>query len=309
MKKYIAKTLICGWLILFTAIAAQGQNPLEGRWNITVQENGKPFPNWLEVYHSGINTLVGQYVGIVGSARPISKIEYADGNFSFSIPPQWESTPGHIRMVGTVTGDKISGIIFNSNGTESSWTGVRAPELRHTGPVKWGKPIELFNGRNLDGWQATGANQWTVANGILTSPKSGANLYTVRNFDDFKLNVEFRIPPGSNSGIYLRGRYEVQIIDSKGQRPARDLFGAIYGFIIPSEMAARAAGEWQQYEITLRGRMVTIKANGKTIVTNQEIPGITGGAIDSHEGEPGPIYLQGDHGPVEFRKITLTPAL
>jgi hypothetical protein len=85
-------------------------------------------------------------------------------------------------------------------------------------------------------------------------------------------------------------------------------FGAVYGFIIPTEMAAKMAGEWQAYDITLIGRMITVVANGKTIICNQEIPGITGGALDSNEGEPGPIYLQGDHGPVEYRNMVITPA-
>lgn len=127
-------------------------------------------------------------------------------------------------------------------------------------------------------------------------------------FNDFKLHIEFRYPKGSNSGVYLRGRYEVQIIDSKGMEPSKDLLGALYGFISPSDMMAKEAGEWQSYDITLIGRMVTLSVNGKTVICNAEIPGITGGAINSKEGEPGPILLQGDHGPVEFRNIVLTPA-
>jgi hypothetical protein len=122
------------------------------------------------------------------------------------------------------------------------------------------------------------------------------------------LHVEFRYPKGSNSGLYLRGRYEVQITDSKGLEPSKVDFGAIYGFIIPNEMVAKAAGEWQSYDITLIGRLITIVANGKTIVCNQQIPGITGGALDSDEGKSGPLMIQGDHGPVEYRNIILTPA-
>jgi hypothetical protein len=120
------------------------------------------------------------------------------------------------------------------------------------------------------------------------------------------LHIEFRYPKGSNSGVYLRGRYEVQIEDNKGMDPLVDRFSAIYGFITPNEMAAKDAGEWQTYDITLVGRTVTVIANGKTVICNQEIPGITGGAIDSKENEPGPILIQGDHGPVEFRNIVIT---
>src|SRR5690606_11597224 len=190
-----------------------------------------------------------------------------------------------------------------------SWTGKRAPELRRSSPPVWGEPIELFNGKDLSGWRAAGPNQWVVKDGILFSPKAGANLITEQKFNDFKLHVEFRYPKGSNSGIYLRGRYEVQILDTdKDEHPSNILFGGVYGFLTPGEIAATGPDEWQTYDITLVGRKVTIVANGKTIISDQEIPGITGGALDSNEGEPGPIYLQGDHGPIEFRKITITPA-
>jgi hypothetical protein len=129
-----------------------------------------------------------------------------------------------------------------------------------------------------------------------------------QQFEDFKLHIEFRYPEGSNSGVYLRGRYELQVIDCYGMEPQKDLLGAVYGFIKPNENAAKKAGEWQSYDITLIGRRITVVANGKTVVCDQEIPGITGGAIDSHEGNPGPFMLQGDHGAVEYRNIVVTPA-
>jgi hypothetical protein len=184
---------------------------------------------------------------------------------------------------------------------------VRAPLLRRDKKPVWDKPIRLFNGKDLNGWHALGENQWVAENGILRSPRSGANLVTDKSFTDFKLHIEFRYQKESNSGVYLRGRYEVQIADSKGKEPLVDELGAVYGFLAPSEQVAIEAGAWQSYDITLIGRMVTIIANGKQIICNQTIPGITGGALNSREGEPGPLYLQGDHGPVEFRNILLTP--
>ena len=128
---------------------------------------------------------------------------------------------------------------------------------------------------------------------------------TEEKFMDFKLHVEFRYPEGSNSGVYLRGRYEVQVEDGYGKQPDSHYLGGVYGFLTPNENAAKKAGEWQSYDITLVGRRVTVVANGKTIIHNQIIPGITGGALISREAEPGPLYLQGDHGPVEYRNITI----
>ena len=146
-----------------------------------------------------------------------------------------------------------------------------------------------------------------VESGVLKSPKSGANLVTDDTFMDFKLHIEFRYPKGSNSGIYLRGRYEIQIVDSKGLEPSDILFGGVYGFLTPNEMVAKDADEWQSYDITLIGNRVTIVANGSSIITDQIIPGITGGALDSNEGDSGPFLIQGDHGPIEFRNIIVTP--
>jgi len=147
-----------------------------------------------------------------------------------------------------------------------------------------------------------------VENGILKSPKAGANLVSVEKFEDFKLHIEFRYAKGSNSGIYLRGRYELQVDDAAGLDPSSHHLGGLYGFIAPSENVARAASEWQTMDVTLVGRMLTYTLNGTTVICNREIPGITGGALDSAEGEPGPLLLQGDHGPVEYRNIVVTPA-
>ncbi|GAB3517343.1 3-keto-disaccharide hydrolase [Emticicia fontis] len=283
---------------------------IEGRWDITITKpGGKTSPSWLEVNHSGVKYLNGYFVGDGGSARPISRINFEGDKMSFSIPPQWDAAEKDLVVEGTLKDDKLSGTMNTPKGETLSWTAVRAPKLNSTREPAWGAPIKLFNGKNLDGWEATGAtNQWIVENGILKSPKSGSNLRTTRTFNDFKLHVEFKYPEESNSGVYLRGRYEVQVTDSKGRDPLKDQLGAVYGFIAPLEMPAKSAGEWQSFDITLVGRVVTIALNGKTIIYKNEIPGITGGALDSNEGEPGPIFFQGDHGPIEYRNIVITPA-
>jgi hypothetical protein len=229
-------------------------------------------------------------------------------SLQFTIPHQWENGEGDLSVDGRLTGERLSGSMTFPDGKRYDWTAVRAPALRGHATT-WGAPISLLHANDLGGWRATGQqNQWVVSNGVLRSPQSGANIQTVQTFKDFKLHIEFRYPAGSNSGVYLRGRHEVQIQDDYGLPPLDDRFSGVYGFISPSEITAKRAGEWQSYDITLVGRMVTIVANGKRVVCDQEIPGITGGAIDSDEGAPGPLLLQGDHGPVEFRNITITPA-
>ena len=281
---------------------------IEGRWDMTIHMPDRSAPSWLEVHRSGTRTLVGEFVGSGGSARPISKINFQDGKMSFSIPPQWEAGTNDISFEATFAGDSLNGTIVSSDGKNFTWSAVRAPSLARKGQPSWGKPIRLFNGKDLQGWHTSGENQWKVEGGILRSPKSGSNLISDQKFTDFKLHVEFRYPKGSNSGVYLRGRYEVQIEDDERRQASNHSFSAIYGFLAPSEMTAKNPGEWQAYDITLIGRMVTVVANGKTVICNREIPGITGGALDSKEAEPGPIYFQGDHGPIDYRNIVITPA-
>lgn len=272
-----------------------------------INQDGRELPSWLEIRHSGNRTLVGRFVYAFGSARPIAEVNLKDGKFNFSIPPQWEQGDTYMKFEGQWEDNQLKGTMVYTNGKTYSWSASRAPALSFNENPIWGEPVELFNGKDLSGWHATGDNQWIVESGVLKSPKSGSNLVSDASFTDFKLHIEFRYPKGSNSGIYLRGRYEVQITDSNGKAPSDVEFGGIYGFLTPNQMAAKEAGEWQSFDITLMGRRVTVVANGTPIIIDQIIPGITGGAIDSKEGEPGPFLFQGDHGPIEFRNIVVTP--
>jgi hypothetical protein len=281
-----------------------------GRWDITIEKDGKSLPSWLEVQKSGTHTLIGRFCYAFGSARPISEVKDNEGKYSFSIPPQWEPGNRNMDFEFEADGDKLKGTMVYTDGKTYSFTGERAPSLTRSKAPIWGKPERLFNGKNTKGWHTDGINQWIAQNGILRSPHSGANLITDKTFTDFKLHIEFRYPQGSNSGVYLRGRYELQIIDTKSgdPEPINNQFSSIYGFLPPNKMMAKDPGEWQSYDVTLVGRLITVVANGKTVICNAEIPGITGGAINSKEGEPGPILIQGDHGPIDYRNIIITKA-
>ena len=309
MQRFLLTLVLFSLSILAKANSGSDTSAVLGRWDITMRLGNDEAPSWLEIHISGIKTLVGEFVGAGGSARPISTINFENGVLSFSIPPQWEPENSNLVFEAQLQGDSLVGNITLPNGQKWNCSAVKAPSLIRTRKPVWGAPIALFNGKDLKGWHASGStNQWVVKNGILTSAKSGSNIISDQKFTDFKIHVEFRYPVNGNSGVYLRGRYEVQVMDYAKDQPDKDILGSIYGFIKPNEPISTKPGEWVTYDITLVGRNVTIVVNGKTVVCNQEIPGITGGALDSHEGEPGPIMLQGDHRPIEYRKVIITPA-
>ena len=282
-----------------------------GRWDLTLKAPDREYPSWLELREEG-GQLKAQMVGRWGNARPLPKAELSNGHLKFVSPKEEEARPEDMVFDGTLTGETLSGTVTGPNGTTWQWTGVRAPALKRTGAPKWGKPIPLFNGKDLTGWKLDKPGSsavWKVENGILVSPGEGPELINESKFEDFKLHIEFNCGATSNSGIYLRGRYEVQIETDSIEEPPSHHMGGVYGFLAPTPELPRRPGEWQSFDITLVGRMITVVQNGQTIIDNQEIPGITGGALDSHEGMPGPIYLQGsEKGHVAYRSIVVTPA-
>ncbi|GGH04244.1 3-keto-disaccharide hydrolase [Mucilaginibacter phyllosphaerae] len=306
----LALMIFCGFKASAQTHAVAKNPDVIGRWDITMEKDGKSIPSWLEVQKSGTHTLIGRFTYAFGSARPISEVKPDGGKYSFSIPPQWEEGTRNMDFDFDVSGNTLKGTMVYTDGKTYSFKGVRAPLLIRTKAPVWGKPIRLFNGKDTKGFHTDGKNQWIVENGVLRSLKSGANLISDKKFNDFKLHIEFRYKQGSNSGVYLRGRYEVQVIDTKSgePEPINNQFSSVYGFLPPNKMMAKNAGEWQSYDITLVGRLVTIVANGTEVICRQEIPGLTGGAIDSNEGEPGPLFIQGDHGPIDYRNIVITPA-
>ena len=282
-----------------------------GRWDLTLKAPDREYPSWLELREAD-GQLKAEMVGRWGNARPLPRAELSNGHLKLVSPKEEEARPEDMVFDGTLNGETLSGTVTGPNGTTWQWTGVRAPTLKRTGAPKWSKPISLFNGKDLTGWRMSSPNSptvWRVENGILVSPGEGPELINDSKFEDFKLHVEFNCGPNSNSGVYLRGRYEVQIETDSIEEPPSHHTGGVYGFLAPSPELPRKPGEWQSFDITLIGRMITVVQNGQTIIDNQEIPGITGGALDSREGLPGPIYLQGsEKGHVAYRSIVVTPA-
>jgi 3-keto-disaccharide hydrolase len=283
-----------------------------GRWDLTLKAPDREYPSWIEIQQDN-GALKAQFVSRWGNARPLPEITITNGHLRFVSPKAEEERKDDIVFEGALKGQTLSGTTTGPDGTPWTWTGQRAPSLKRASAPKWGKPIKLFNGKDLAGWKPdkpNPASEWKVENGNLVSPGHGPELINTSKFEDFKLHVEFNCGEKANSGVYLRGRYEVQIETNSEQEPPSHHTGGVYGFIAPSPELPRKAGEWQTFDITLVGRMVTVVQNGQTIIDHKEIPGITGGALNSHEGLPGPIYLQGsEDGHVSFRSIVITPAV
>ena len=290
---------------------AESVNAFLGRWDLTLKAPDREYPSWLELSRQD-GQLKAQIVGRWGNARPLPKVEFSNGRLTFVSPRDEEGSQADLVFEGTLKGQVLFGTLNGPDGKTWQWSGSRAPSLKRTHPPQWGKPIQLFNGKDLSGWymdRPNASSVWKVENGTLISPGNGPELINDSKFDDFKLHVEFNCGENSNSGVYLRGRYEVQVETDSIEEPPSHHMGGVYGFLAPSPELPRTPGKWQIYDITLVGRMVTIIQNGHTIINDKEIPGITGGALDSREELPGPIYLQGsEKGHVAYRNILITPA-
>jgi hypothetical protein len=276
--------------------------------------------------------LTGSILWGGGSVVPVDGIKIDTGP-TLVITRNHKSRPKGSVTVETITatmdGDnlKLTTVKKGANGSEfekADFTGKRTPPLPPApdlSKVKFGEPITLFNGLNLDGWKLTDAgavNGWSVKEGLLINDpvqvpgkphKNYGNLRTEREFEDFHLTLETNVPKGGNSGVYLRGIYEVQVADTFGSHLDSHNMGAIYSRITPTEAAEKPSGQWQTLDITLVDRHVTVILNGKKIIDNQPVFGCTGGALWSDPFRPGPIYLQGDHTGITYRNIVLRPVV
>lgn len=302
-------TAACLLAVSAPAFAQTSPGPFLGRWNFNIETPGGTRASWLGVVEKNGNVEVWfQPTG--GNVYQVKEFKIEDKRLSMTVSPASGNRPALTWELEAAGKDKLSGTQRRGE-TATALTGMRAPDLKRAEPKKWSPPQSLFNGKNLDGWTPVGdpANsRWVVKDGMLVNEEKGGNLKTTRAFDDFRLHFEVNCPPRTNSGMYLRGRYEVQLERAAADREPTDrTMGAIYGRIAPSAKVAPAPDGWESFDITLVGRTVTIVRNGVTVVDRQEIEGITGGALDASEGEPGPFYIQGDHaGGIQFRNIQVS---
>jgi hypothetical protein len=294
----------------FAAPVAAQNTPFLGKWDITATTPKGSYPLWLEVTTEN-GQLVGMFQERTGSVHKLAEIavEGRDLVFSGGAPKPGAFKPVHRAHV---EGGKLVGELTTASG-KTAWVGVRPPAWRQynaSAPQDLDAPVALFNGRDTAGWKGQFPDQplgFVVADGVLTNDKTVNNLVSERQFRNFTLVMEYKLEKDSNSGLYLRGRYELQILDDFGKPPAKGGHMAVYGRVVPSENASKPAGEWQTTEVTLVGNRVTVVLNGKKVQDNVAIDGITGGALDSREGDPGPIMIQGDHSRIWIRKLVVTP--
>ena len=297
--------------------AATTDDQFNGRWDISVNGLSSPRGWWLEVLGAGTNNLKGKFIGApVGQVDEIPKLSISDGELRFAVQARFRRERGSEKGLYWARFDdgKLKGT-FEIEGDPSSyleWTGMRAPALADKDDPSWkkGDPVVLFDGHDLTGWQTVGSVRtlgWTVKDGVLSNGIGNTNLVSEKKFMNFQMDVDFRLGPRSNSGIALRGRYEVRLADDLDKAPSNHSSGSIAGRIAPSINAGRLPGEWQTLSVRLVGRQVTEILNGIRVIDKQIIDGPTDIALDTNEGEAGPILLQGDRGPVAFRKIVVYP--
>ncbi len=283
------------------------ESDFTGRWNLTLLENGEYASAWLEIRSGTAESKTGQLVWIWGGAEPLNDVVITKDILTFSHLFMGE----HLRFTARLHGATLTGTTTSVHSTVT-WVGVRAPSLpKPTASVR-GTSLNLLADQNLAGWKlrnGAAPDCWHFRERVLFHDTPCTDLKSDMAFSDFQLHLEFRIEDEGGSGIFLRGRYEVQIVNETESRPTPRSTGAIFGHIAPSISAAKQKGEWQSLDITLLGRAVTVQLNDHIVIADQEIPGITGGALDSDERQPGPVMLQGDHGRVSFRNIVITPLL
>ena len=314
-----------------TCLAAD--NPFLGEWALTIPGGAA---GWLGVQEYNGQLKAGMLWGW-GSVEPVTSVNVEDGKLKVTRKHTVERKDSDGKktkttiietITGTLQGDdiKLSSSKPRENGQGDEvveFGGHRqppippAPDLKR---VKFGKPEHLFNGKDLTGWRLTdpnAVNGWSVKDRLLVNNpmqeqgkhKAYGNLRTDKEFEDFNLKVEVKVGEKENSGVYIRGIYEVQVADTYGRPRDPHNMGAVYSRITPTVSAEKPPGEWQTLEITFVDRHATVILNGKRIIDNQPVLGCTGGALWSDVTRPGPIYLQGDHTGITYRSLVLRPVL
>jgi hypothetical protein len=313
------------FVVLTVAVAGQS-NPFLGKWNLTGTGDASNYVYWLKVEEQG-GQLTGLFLNRAGNPNRLAVVKVENGELVFQGAGRG-GAPSGPEYRAKLEGGRLVGFHMlqqgRGRGADPSqpppaprridWVGTRPPNwpaANANGQHTYGKPVALFDGKTLDAFDVQYKDRplgWTVVDGIAQNEPRANNLISKEKFTDFRVQVEFKLGPASNSGVYLRGRYELQVLDET-KPPSNPLLGhmAIYGHTAPPAPAGLPVGEWQTLDAVIVANRVTVTLNGKRLHDNQVIEGITGGALDNDELKPGPLMIQGDHDGVWIRKIVVTP--
>lgn len=334
-KRFLPGAMLFGLVLTvgYAAVAAEN-NPYLGDWELTIPGGAA---GWLGV-HEADGQLRASMLWGWGSVEPVASAQMENGHLVLKrdhvvTRKNAEGKETKTTLVETVTanvaGNRIhlTSVTPRENGegeSKAEFGGRRQPPMPPApdlSQVRFGAPIQLFDGKDLKGWRLTdphAANGWSVQDGLLVNNpqeeegkphKNYGNLRTVENFTDFNLKVEVNVGPHENSGVYVRGIYEVQVADTYGRPTDSHNMGAVYSRITPTVNAEKPPGEWQTMDITFVQRHMTVVLNGTKIIDNKPVDGCTGGALWSNVNRPGPIYLQGDHTGIRYRSLVLRPVI
>ncbi|HUO29347.1 MAG TPA: DUF1080 domain-containing protein [Bryobacteraceae bacterium] len=308
MRILLANLLVVSALTVPALARRPSGHPFVGRWDFNITTPHGTHACWLGITEKD-GTLDVWYQPPGGNVYQLKEPTLVESHLILTVAPPRGQHPATTWNLELRDGKLVG--VQQSGPNTVELTGYRAPELKRREPKSWTAPEPLFDGKDLDGWEPIGDtahNNWSVQDGLLVNAAHGANLRTTRKFEDFKVHYEVNCPEDGNSGFYLRGRYEVQIeYEPLSSNPPERRIGSIYGRIAPNPTVPRTPGQWETFDVMLVGRIVTVIHNGVTTIDHKEIDGITGGALDADEGEPGPFYIQGDHtGGLKFRNITVS---
>ena len=309
------RTLVC-LAVLSSSAALAADSDFNGRWDITAQMQ-RPRAWWVELNGVGTAAPSGKFVSAYnGDMNNIDKISVENGEVKWIIVQAGRGGGAGTSYIyrARMNGARLEGTyeVEGRNNAAIKWTAVRAPVIAEKDDGSWkeGKPVELFNGKDLSGWKALnpGAEmKWSVQDGILRNAPPTTDIISEQKFWNFVLHIDFRIVEHSNSGIGLRGRYEIQVLDDYGKPPNSHGAGALYARFAPKVNASKPPGEWQTYDIRLVGRQLTVVHNGTKVLDKVEVEGLTAIANNSDEAEPGPFIVQGDHSNIEIKSFRVTP--
>lgn len=303
------------FLVLFCVLAACAvtsvaqEKAFLGKWDIQGMPPNESVVYWLEVKNEG-GRLEGWFLNRGGSVYKLPSIKVEKDELVFPVNDKPDAPVHRARVVG----GKLMGTVTVNN-QPIKWVGVRPPKWGKydaNAKHKFGAPVALFDGKTLDNFTGQVAGKplgWKIEDGVMTNNPHANNLVSKNKYWNYKIHCEYKVEKGSNSGIYLRGRYELQVLDDYGKPVESHGHMALYSRVAPKVNASKPVGEWQTMEAVIVGNRVTVTLNGQVVQDNIVIDGITGGALDAHEGEPGPVMIQGDHEKVYFRNVTVTPII